>query len=77
MIHTYENVQVCHDKISDMEERMGETFVRCHQSFLVNIKHVRRLNKTSMTLDNGYELPVARAKFKEVSSRLAKYEGML
>lgn len=56
---------------------LSEDFVRIHQSFLVNIKHVRRLNKTSMTLDNGYELPVARAKFKEVSSRLAKYEGML
>ena len=33
------NVQVkSHDKISDMEEADGETFVQCHQSFLVNMK---------------------------------------
>lgn len=50
MIHTYEGEEVCRDKISDLEQRMGDTFVRCHQSFLVNMKYIRRIENESFKL---------------------------
>lgn len=46
LIHTVNGtVYECRDKISDMEKQVGEKFVRCHQSFLVNLQYVECLNK--------------------------------
>ena len=73
MIHTYENVQVCHDKISDMEERMGETFVRCHQSFLVNMKYIRRVEHDRFKLENGEEIPISKKRYMEARTRYFQY----
>ena len=73
MIHTYENEQVCHDKISDLEERMGETFVRCHQSFLVNMKYIRRVEHDRFKLENGKEIPISKKRYMEARARYFQY----
>ena len=73
MIHTYENEQVCHDKISDLEERMGETFVRCHQSFLVNMKYIRRVEHDRFKLENGEEIPISKKRYMEARARYFQY----
>ena len=45
-IHTANgNVYECKDKISELEQRAGKEFVRCHQSFLVNLRYVEGLGK--------------------------------
>lgn len=35
----------CKDKISELEQKAGKEFVRCHQSFLVNLRYVACLGK--------------------------------
>ena len=45
-IHTASGkVYECRDKISELEQRTGKEFVRCHQSFLVNLRYVERLGR--------------------------------
>lgn len=45
-IHTASGkVYECRDKISELEQRAGKEFVRCHQSFLVNLRYVEGLGK--------------------------------
>lgn len=45
-IHTASGkVYECKDKISELEQRAGKEFVRCHQSFLVNLRYVEGLGK--------------------------------
>ena len=73
MIHTYENEHVCHDKISDLEMRMGETFVRCHQSFLVNMKYIRRVEHDRFKLENGEEIPISKKRYMEARARYFQY----
>ena len=73
MIHTYEGEEVCRDKISDLEQRMGDTFVRCHQSFLVNMKYIRRIESESFKLENGEEISISKRRYVETKNRYFAY----
>ena len=71
MIHTYEGEEVCRDKISDLEQRMGDTFVRCHQSFLVNMKYIRRIENESFKLENGEEISISKRRYVETKTDIS------
>ncbi len=73
MIHTYEGEEVCRIKISDLEQRMGDTFVRCHQSFLVNMKYIRRIENESFKLENGEEILISKRRYAETKKRYFTY----
>ena len=73
MIHTYEGEEVCRDKISDLEQRMGDTFVRCHQSFLVNMTYIRRIENESFKLENGEEISISKRRYVETKNRYFAY----
>lgn len=73
MIHTYEGEEVCRDKISDLEQKMGDTFVRCHQSFLVNMKYIRRIENESFKLENGEEISISKRRYVETKNRYFAY----
>ena len=60
-IVTEENTIPVKKSISEMERLLGEGFVRCHRSYLVGLKHISRLSKTEVILDNGKILPLSRS----------------
>lgn len=57
--------------LSKLEEQIeGKQFVRCHNSYLVNLKHIRRLDKQNLILDNGQDLPISRTYLKKCQEML-------
>ena len=52
-------------------------FVRIHQSYLVNLRFVRRIEGNSLLLQDNLALPVARSKLKEVRQKIAMYKGVI
>ncbi len=63
------SVQESTGKLSDLENQIcGEIFLRCHQSFLVNMYHVERLSGTYLTLGDE-EIPVSRRYYDKVKRR--------
>ena len=40
------------------EEIASEDFLRCHRSFLVNMRHVRRIEKRDFVMENGALVPI-------------------
>lgn len=44
----------------------GDVFVRCHQSFAVNINHIRELRKNSAVMQDQRMVPVSRMHVKEL-----------
>lgn len=69
-------VQESTGKLSDLERQIcGDTFLRCHQSFIVNMYHVRELSGTDLVLAaDGQKVPVSRRYYAEVKKR---YQRML
>ncbi len=47
--------------ISELEKQLGDGFVRCHRSYLVGLRHVARISRTEITMDDGQVLPIARS----------------
>lgn len=55
------------DEIEKDIEKMG--FIRIHSSILVNYRFIYSINKSSITLDNGIELPVSRSRESTIISK--------
>ena len=52
-------------------------FVRIHQSYLVNLRYIRKIVGNDLLLLNNLTLPVARSKLKEVRQKVAIYNGVI
>ena len=59
--------------ISQAEALLGEGFVRCHRSYLVGLRHVLRITRTSVALDNGQEIPLAKSVYAQVNRAFIDY----
>lgn len=50
-----------------------QSFVRCYQSYIVNIKYVESCSGEELTLVDGSKIPVSRLRKKEVMQKLSSY----
>lgn len=61
-------------KISDIEESLlDDKFVRCHRSYIVNLKYVKLIQRDFLTLDNDVNIPISRGKYKEINDKYLNY----
>lgn len=62
-------VQESTGKLNDLEQKIcGDVFLRCHQSFIVNMYHVERLSGMDLTV-GGEQIPVSRRYYAGVKRR--------
>ncbi len=47
--------------------KAADSLVRCHRSFLVNLRHVQRIGRDGVFLTGGLTIPVSRSAYKEVN----------
>lgn len=59
--------------MGELEKQLGEGFVRCHRSYLVNLAHISRLSKTEVILDGGKRLPLSRGAARQVHRAFVRY----
>lgn len=59
-------------KLPQLEGRLTSCFTRVHQSFLVNVYHIRALDKSvrTVTVTGGDTLPGSDARYERVEARL-------
>lgn len=68
-IHTDNECVVTINKLENMKGQLGEDFICCHKSYLVNIKKVKKFDYTRLILFDDTEILVSRsykAKIKDV-----------
>lgn len=67
-----------YEKLNRIEEKIkNQKFIRIHQSYLVNMKHIISIKNHKTVLDNGEELPMSKAKFKAAKEAFIEYKGEL
>lgn len=57
------------------KEVQGMNFVRVHQSFLVNMKHIKSIGVSNVIMDNNQEITISRARYKDVRKEFVLYKG--
>lgn len=71
-------IQESTGKLNDLGRQIcGDVFLRCHQSFVVNIYHVEDMRGSELTID-GEQIPVSRRYYAEVKKRYQEilFEGV-
>ncbi len=70
-IHTDKGDYHIYEYMDSLEQRLSsEGFIRVHRSYIVNPKHVANINNYMITLDDGREIPVPKAKYKQVKEMI-------
>lgn len=66
ILSTRKGDYVCHEKISDMEEKLKENgFYLIHRAYLVNLSHVVAIHGNEVQTVTGKRLPISRRKITE------------
>lgn len=61
-------------KISDMEKILpSDLFIRCHKSYLVNVKYIRQVTKKNIIMENKQVIPISRGKYNYVNEIFSDY----
>lgn len=66
-IHTKRGEFKIKENISTFAQKLSADFYRTHRSYLASLKHIIRISRTAVTMDDGSELPLARGKYDEIN----------
>lgn len=72
-IYTASSQFLTSKKLSDIITDLGENFVMCQRSFIVNLEYVSAYHTSQLFLSNGKTVPVSRSHFKEVRERVEQF----
>jgi DNA-binding LytR/AlgR family response regulator len=56
-----------------LEELNDDLFIKCHKSYIINIRHVEAVSKTFAFMSNGAEVPLSKNIAREINERFIKY----
>jgi len=65
------SIMDCNQGIGRFGEIRG--FVQCHRSYLVNLRHVKGIERTLLALDTGGEIPLSRRLYQKVNQAFISY----
>ncbi len=69
-------VYTMYETLNVFETRLAENnFIRIHQSYLVNAKHIKDVVRCKVILTNGVELSIPKARYKEVKKKFIACQG--
>lgn len=73
-INTINKKYTVRKNIGDMEKELdGNILTRCHRSYIVGLKHIKKIGKTDIGLDNNHAIPVSRRLYSSVNMAFIKY----
>ena len=81
-VHTYcegnketvEKIYSCKEKLESLYEILKDyNFVYAHNSYIVNLKYIKKLSKDEMQMISGEILSVSRARSKELKEKMTLY----
>lgn len=64
---------LCTYGLSAAADKLGNGFVSCHRSYVVNIGFIASISKTEVTLDNGRKIPLSRRLYGIVNRAFIDY----
>jgi len=75
ILHGKENDWTIYSKLAQIQEELPDCFLRCHQSYLVNMNEIRSMKPLVLELYSGKTIPVSRPKYKEAKERFMNFLG--
>lgn len=71
--HTFDGSEITiRETIDHAQEQLGETFIRCHRSVLINTNHILSLQSGTIKLSNGILVSCALGRKKAILEKMAR-----
>lgn len=71
-----EKVYTMYETLNVLDDMLSENgFIRTHQSYLVNAKHIKNVVRCKVILSNGAELSVPKVRYTEVRKKFIACRG--
>lgn len=76
VIEDEETVYTMYETLNVMDDTLSENgFIRTHQSYLVNVKHIKNVVRYKLILTNGAEMSIPKVRYTEVKKKFVAYQG--
>ena len=63
-------------KLDEIENELDDkNFLRIHQSYLVNMKHIVKISRYEAVLNNGARLEIPKTRYKSAQEIFVSYKG--
>ena len=74
LVHLTDREYTFYAKLNEIESRLeNKDFIRSHQSYLVNMSFIRKIDKSNMLLSTGRRLDISRSKLKATKDLFMSY----
>ncbi len=75
ILHSRGEDWIVYRKLDDVQRELPDYFLRCHQSYLVNMNEIKSLMPLKLKLYNGAEVPISRPKYREAKESFLRFLG--
>lgn len=72
-VHTLDEKYRFKQTLKGLEEEVDERFFRAHRSYLVNLKHIKKIKRTDIELTTGDIIPLARDRYEGINNAIIEY----
>lgn len=59
--------------LNELAEELDESFYRIHRSYIINLKFIKRISRTEVTLKDGTVLPLSRKLYDGLNQAVIRY----
>ncbi len=73
IVHTLQGSYRARMALAKLALQLDDTFFRIHRSYLVGLKYVKKVTRTTVTMADGAQLPVSRGSYNAVHGALIRY----
>ncbi len=61
------------ESLSRFSTQLDESFLKVHRSYIVNLKYIKKISRTEITLQNGELIPLSRGMYDAVHEAIVRY----
>ena len=73
-ITTIDKKYIIRKNIGEIEKEIDNNILlKCHRSYIVGLKHIRKIGKTDISLDNNHTIPVSRRLYSNINMAFIAY----
>ncbi len=74
-VHTKDETLLVTQLMKDIEKKLPDYYYRCHASYIVNLRRVKKVSGYKITLDTGEEIPIPAKKYAKVKADINEWMG--
>lgn len=72
-IHSTEKRYSFYGRFEEIEEQLDERFLRCHNSYIVNIAKAQKLSDKKFFFENGRAIPISKSYYGQARNKFLDY----